>query len=147
MASQKIQAMFDAYPNLEQLGAKPYPLLQITTYINEMFSIDHSKIVEQGQAISKVKETVEANGQAIIELKAKVPKLVGLTPPTIHRSPSPAKSKGDAKGQQRLQTPPTSPPRSPSPAKSKGKVKGKGKVWGHREGNKANMVIGMRLRC
>ena len=66
--------MLDAYPNLEQHAAKPYPLLQMIGYINEMLPIIHSEIVELGQAISKLKEAVEANGQTIIELKAKVAK-------------------------------------------------------------------------
>ena len=131
---------------VDDQNGQPYPLLQMIRYINEMLSIKHSKIVEQGQEIPKLKETVEANGQTIIELKAKVAKLVGSTPPTSPPSSGAAKSTGNVKEQQRLQTIPPSPPPPPSPAESKGKVTGKGKVWGYRAGNKAKMVIGTRLK-
>ena len=104
MARPRIQALLDAYPTLEQpamasqsgvddQNGQPYPLLQMIRYINEMFSINHSKIVEQGQTISKLKAIVEANGHTIFELKAEVANLVGPTPPASPPSQAQPKAK------------------------------------------------------
>ena len=94
MASPSIQALLDAYPSYAP-AAKPFLLLQMIRYTDEMLSVNHSKSVEQGRTISKHKETVEANGQTIstsrtveangqtiIELKAKVAKRVGPLQPS-----------------------------------------------------------------
>ena len=130
--------MLDSYQNQTVQKPKQFPMLEMTTYINELFSINHHKIVDQGQTISQLKKIVDAQCQTIIELKSKVAKLVG---PLQAACPPPA--------QQRLQTPPQIPPPAPAPATSKGKsvvsvpVKkstGNGKVWGQRAGIKANMV-------
>ena len=80
--------MLDSYPTHTFQKPKPYPLLEMTLYINEIFSINYHKIVEQGQANSQPKETVDSQGQTITELKAKVAKLVGPLQPACPPQPN-----------------------------------------------------------
>ena len=99
--------MWDSHPN--QTAEKPnqsvYPLLEMTKYINELFSVNQQKIIDQSQTISQLKKlscalqkSVDAQGQTITELKSKVVRLVGPLQPGC---PPPAPAT-----RPRLQTPP-----------------------------------------